>query len=81
MSPFRYLLSPNTPFKWTDNLEAAFSANKETILEPIKKGVYSFDSQLETCLSTDYFKDGMRWILQQKICDCKKISPTCCPGG
>ena len=41
MSPFRHLLSQNTPFEWTDELEAAFSASIETILEQIKKGVYS----------------------------------------
>ena len=81
MSLFRHLLSPNAPFEWTDELEAAFAASKETILELIKKGVYSFDSEFETSLSTDYSKDGMGWILQQKTCDCKKISPTCCPGG
>ena len=81
MFPFRHLLSPNTTFTWTDELEAAFSGSKEIILDLIKKGVYSFDSELETCLSPDYSKDGMGWILQQKTCDCKKISPTCFPGG
>ena len=81
MSPFRHLLSTNTPFEWTDNLEAAFSASKETILEMIKRGVYSFDFELETCLSTDYSKEGIGWILQQKTCTCKKISPTCCQEG
>jgi hypothetical protein len=69
MSPFRHLLSPKTPFKWTDELEAAFSASKDTKLELIKIGVYSFDSELETCLSTGNSKDGMGWILQQKTCD------------
>ena len=64
MAPFRHLLTPNTPFEWTDNLEAAFSASKETILKIIKKGVHSFDSELETNLSTDYSKEGMGWILQ-----------------
>jgi hypothetical protein len=59
----------------------ALSASKETILEMIKRGVYSPDSDLETCLSTDYSKDDMGWILLQKTCDCKKISPTCCPDG
>ena len=61
-APFRHLLSPNTPFKWTDDLEAAFSASKETILEIIQRGVHSFDSELETCLSTDYSKKGIGWI-------------------
>ena len=59
MSPFRHLLSPNTPFEWTDKLEVAFSASKETILELIKK-------------------DGKGCILQQKTCDCNRISHMCC---
>ena len=59
MSPFRHLLTPNTPFEWKDDLEAAISAIKETILEMIKKVVYSFDSELETCLRPDYSKEGM----------------------
>ena len=36
---------------------------------------------METCLSTDYSKEGMGWILQQKTCKCKKMSPTWCPDG
>ena len=32
----------------------------------IKRGVHSFDSELQTCISTDYSKEGMGWILQQK---------------
>ena len=47
----------------------------------IQKGVFSFDPNLETCLSTDYSKEGMGWILQQKTCGCERISPTCCPDG
>ena len=78
-SCYAHLLSPNTPFEWTDELEEAFTASKEKIIESIQKGVYSFDPRLETCLSTDYSKEGMGWILQQKTCDCQRISPTCCP--
>jgi hypothetical protein len=50
-------------------------------MKMIRKGMHSFNSELETCLSTDYSKEGMGWILQQKTCKCKKISPTCCPDG
>ena len=75
MAPFRHLLSPATVFAWTDELEEAFVASKEKIIEMIQIGVFSFDLDLETCLSTDFSKDGMRWILQQKTCLCEKISP------
>ena len=40
MSPFRHLLSPNSAFEWTDELEEAFAASKEKIIELIQKGVY-----------------------------------------
>ena len=81
MAMFRHLLSPVTPFVWTGDLETAFSASMDTILEMIIRRVHLFDSELETYLSTDDSKEGMGWILQQKTCTCKKVSPTCCPDG
>ena len=36
---------------------------------------------LVTCLSPDYSKEGMGWILQQKTCSCEEITPTCCADG
>jgi hypothetical protein len=51
MSPFRHLLSPRTAFEWTDELDEAFTASKEKIIELIQKGVYSVDAKLETCLN------------------------------
>ena len=59
MAPFRHLLSPATVFAWTDELEEAYVASKEKTIEMIQIGVFSFDLDLKTCLSTDYFKDGM----------------------
>ena len=79
MDPFQHLLSQSQPFVWDMALEAAFKRSKEKIIE----GVASFDVNLITCLflSPDYSKKGMGWILQQKICSCKKIVPTCCVDG
>ena len=37
MAPFRHLLSKTIPFEWTDDLETAFSASKETLMEMIRK--------------------------------------------
>ena len=37
--------------------------------------------KLTTCLSTDFCKTGLGWILQQKTCDCQVISPLCCESG
>ena len=81
MAPFRKLLSPATMFEWTEELDDAFRKSKEKIIELIVDGVKSFDPNLITCLSPDFSKQGMGWILQQKRCSCEKIKPTCCPDG
>merc|ERR1719508_721702 len=81
MAPFRHLLSQSTVFEWNEDLEAAFKKSKEKIAELIEDGVASFDMELVTCLSPDYSKLGMGWILQQKTCACPKIIPTCCEEG
>ena len=35
---------------------------------------------LVTCLSPEYSKEGMGWILRQKTCKCPDINPTCVTG-
>jgi hypothetical protein len=37
--------------------------------------------ELVTCLSPDFSKQGMGWILQQKRCLFNEIIPTCCAEG
>ena len=59
MAAFCHLLSPGNVFQWDDKLEEAFVASKAKIVELIQEGVYSFDPDLVTCLSTDYSIDGM----------------------
>jgi hypothetical protein len=62
-------------------METAFRLSKERIIELIVEGVASFDVDLVTCLSPDYSKQGMGWILQQKTCSCPEVVPTCCADG
>ena len=81
MAPFRHLLQKDTPFLWTQELENAFVASKGHILQLINEGVYSFDPELATCLSTDFSKVGTGYLLQQKTCKCEEIKPTCCSEG
>ena len=81
MALFRHLLSQSTSFEWNDELETALKKSKEKIVELIKEGVAAFNMDLVTCLSPDYSKEGMGWILQQKICECPDIIPTCCEEG
>jgi hypothetical protein len=81
MEPFRHLLSQSQPFVWDNTLETTFRKSKERIIELIVEGVASFDMDLVTCLSPDYSKQGMGWILQQKTFSCQEIMPTCCEDG
>ena len=68
-------------FCWTEELDKAFSEAKQEIVRLVENGVKIFDTELVTCLSTDFCKTGLGWILQQKTCDCKVISPLCCDSG
>ena len=81
MAPFRHLLSQSQPFIWDKSMDTAFKLSKDKIIDLIVEGVASFDVDLITCLSPDYSKYGMGWILQQKTCSCQKIMPTCCADG
>ena len=43
--------------------EKAFVTSNAKIIELIQKGVYSFDPELVTSLSTDWAKEGIGWML------------------
>ena len=82
MEPFRHLLSSKEPYQWTPELEDAFQASKEEIVQQCWKGVKSFDPALPTALATDWCKMGMGFWLTQKKCDCSGATmPGCCADG
>ena len=81
MAPFRELLSPGTPFRWTDKLNDLFEESKFVIVRDIEEGVRIFDPQKPTCLATDWSKTGIGFWLFQKHCTCPKIRPFCCRTG
>ena len=81
MSPFKPLLSPKTSFRWTEELDHAFQASKNQIVEAIKQGVAIFDVNRRTCLRTDWSKSGIGYYLSQKHCLCSSRSPGCCDDG
>ncbi|XP_066924129.1 uncharacterized protein [Clytia hemisphaerica] len=81
VEPFRPFLSPKHPFKWTPELDRAFTASKKAIVEAIRSGVEIFDLHLPTCLRTDWSKHGVGYFLQQKHCDCTDVNPICCQDG
>ena len=81
MAPFRHLLQPKTKFLWTEQLDRAFQLSKETIIAKITSGVELFDTNLPTCLATDFSATGIGFFLLQKTCTCQSKVPTCCVDG
>ncbi len=81
MQPFRTLLKPSTPFRWTDQLAEAFQTSKIHICDQIQTGVQIFDKGRPTCLATDWSKEGIGFWLFQKHCQCPFHDPFCCRDG
>ena len=81
MAPFRHLLQPKTPFVWTDELDKLFEESKHVIVQKISEGVFLFDTEIPTCLATDFSKTGVGFFLLQKTCKCPAKVPTCCKEG
>ena len=81
MEPFRHLLKPKAEFNWTQELNRAFEISKDEIIQAIKLGVKTFKPDKQTCLATDWSKEGIGFCLLQKRCECKNLTPICCPGG
>ena len=81
MAPFKPLLSPNTKFIWTDDLEVAFKKSKKAVIDAIRNGVEIFDPKRRTCLRPDWSKTGIHFFLSQKHCNCAQLSPGCCDNG
>ena len=81
MLPFRHLLKPGEAFKWTEELEKAFINSKIQIIEAVKNGIKTFDLSRKTCVSTDWSKEGVGFVLLQKKCQCTEIDLSCCHDG
>ena len=81
MNPLRHLLSPNSEFLWTQELNNSFERSKQEIIKAVKNGVKSFDPKGTTCIATDWSKSGIGFCLLQKTCNCTDITPVCCPDG
>ena len=81
MEPLRDLLKSDR-FYWDEALSAAFEESRQQILQRIKHGVHTFEVGKSTCLSTDWSKEGVGFILQQKSCTCNmELAPLCCNDG
>ena len=58
--PFKHLLSSKTSFFWSPELEVAFKASKQEVVDQCRQGVRTFDPSLPTALSTDWCKTGCK---------------------
>ena len=65
-----HLLSPQSEFLWTQEINDAFERSKQEIIEAVKNGVKAFDPKRTTCLATDWSKSGVGFCLLQKTCEC-----------
>ena len=81
MLPFRDLLKSGPKFEWTEKLDKAFKASKESIAKEIEYGVRIYDKSRTTCLATDWSKSGVGFWLFQKYCNCPGNKPFCCHSG
>jgi len=79
MVPFRELLKgKSTPFYCDEHLDRAFQRSKREIVAMVQDGVRRIDPSKSTCLSTDWSKTGIGFVLRQKHCQCSAIDNTEC---
>ena len=82
MQPFRELVKPNAKFEWNSSLEKIFSDSKEILIRQSTDGIQTFDPTRNTCLQTDWSKDGIGYLLLQQHCNCETAkAPVCCKDG
>lgn len=79
MQPFRTLLATKgQTFYWDESLDEAFKQSKHDIVELVKEGVRTYDTKKQTCLTTDWSKEGIGFSLTQKHCSCHgPANPNC----
>ena len=84
LMPFRELLKPPAQGKkiyWDENLTKLFEESKLEILKNLQTGIETYDMNRITVLSTDWSKEGIGYVLQQKKCDCSSLDLSCCETG
>ena len=83
MNNFRDLVKPTVKtWMWIPTLSAEFKKAKEEIVKRVKEGVKAYDVNKLTCVSTDWSKLGVGFLVMQKHCDCEITNaPVCCKEG
>ena len=82
MEPFRDLVKQNSQFRWDETLAQLFEESKRILVRQTEEGIRTFDIARNTCLQTDWSKDGIGYLLLQQYCNCKSVkAPLCCKDG
>jgi hypothetical protein len=82
MEPFRDLVKRDSKFQWDETLAKLFEESKRILIRQTEEGIRTFDIARNTCLQTDWSKDGIGYLLLQQYCSCKSAkSPLCCKEG
>ena len=66
MLPFRDLVKRDSHFVWDKSLGDAFKYSKIVIVDLVKKGISTFEKNRVPCLTSDWSKEGMGFLLLQK---------------
>ena len=81
MAPFKPLLSPKVRFRWDADLDRAFTRSKAALIQAVEEGVEIFDPERKTCVSPDWSTAGVGYWVHQQHCECRSLTPGCCPTG
>ena len=81
MAPFSDLVKHHQTFTWNENLDTLFLESKKIILKKITEDIHAFNPSKQTCLQTDWSRNGIGYLLQ-KHCSCEPTNnPICCAEG
>lgn len=62
-------------------LDQLFHQLKQLLISKLEEGINTFDTKQQTYLQTDWNKNGIRYLLFQKYCNCSdENTPVCCSG-
>ena len=86
MANFQDLWKPKVKFVWMPELKKEFQDAKKEIIRLVEDGVKLYDIAKRTCLSTDWSKIGIGFLVTQKWCECPEEAvdekgPRCCKTG
>ena len=85
--PFRELLKKDAKWTWDPKLNDVFLATRASLAKQVEEGIKSYDPKKTTALVTDFYKNGVGFLLMQKHCTCKKMTEAgkldalCCKTG